>query len=133
MSLGPTFVETQSGVWYKDPVIRRPDWFICWDEDEPIELVIKRPGPTCDDILRNLAQAGWQLKRYSKRSGRAHRCFTGNFSDPMHPAEAFFLTQLNGPTDDLLEGCEKADCLDRRGQPQREGTYYFADMNGHQS
>jgi len=130
MSLGPTFVETQQGTWYKNPVIRRPDWFVCWDEDEPIELVIKRPGPTVDEILKELAGAGWSLKRYNKRSGRAHRVFDEK-TFTMFPAEAFFLTQLNGPTDELLKGCEVAHPI-HKGKAYIEGTYYAAHFNGQQ-
>lgn len=33
-------VESGAGRWYWNPIIRGPDWFICWDDEEPIEVVI---------------------------------------------------------------------------------------------
>lgn len=40
MSIGPTFVKAYDGYFYQDPILRGDGWFICFDEDEPPELVI---------------------------------------------------------------------------------------------
>lgn len=41
MSLVPTWVYAEDGNWYKDPVITGPGWFICFDDDDPPEMVIR--------------------------------------------------------------------------------------------
>lgn len=41
MSLVPVFVYASDGKYYKDPVIRGPGWFICFDDEEPPEVVIQ--------------------------------------------------------------------------------------------
>ena len=45
MSLGPTFVKMADGKWYKNPVLygNSSQWFLCFDEDDPPELVIHQP------------------------------------------------------------------------------------------
>lgn len=40
MSLVPTYVKTQSGIFLKNPVIEGVGWFICFDDNDPPEIVI---------------------------------------------------------------------------------------------
>ncbi len=40
MSLCPVYVRAVDGLFYKDPVICHYDWFICFDDDDPPELVV---------------------------------------------------------------------------------------------
>ncbi len=46
MSLVSTYVLADDGKWYKDPVLEAADhsWFICFDDDDPPELVFKVNG-----------------------------------------------------------------------------------------
>lgn len=41
MSRYPTYVMDALGRWWKDPVFTGDGWFICFDEDEPTEIVVK--------------------------------------------------------------------------------------------
>lgn len=40
MSLVSTYVLADNGLFYKNPTLRGEDWFICFDDDDPPELVI---------------------------------------------------------------------------------------------
>ena len=41
MSLVSTYVQMDDDRWYKNPVIGQgKQWFICYDDDDPIELVV---------------------------------------------------------------------------------------------
>ena len=42
MSLVPTFVKADNGKWYQNPELEGPGWFICFDDDDPIELVFMK-------------------------------------------------------------------------------------------
>jgi hypothetical protein len=113
MSLVPTYVQSTSGKWYKDPVIRSDNWFVCWDDDEPIELVIAEGGPSPEEVIAYLNDRGWAVERYHKHQGRLlGRMFNGK----MRPsAGAWWLKQESGPPDDLMagEGLDEwsADCV----------------------
>lgn len=39
MSLVSVYVKSSSGIWYKNPLAYGRDWFLCYDDDEPPELV----------------------------------------------------------------------------------------------
>lgn len=44
MSLVSTYVEASDGLFYREPILSAPGWYICWDDDDPIELVIDMEG-----------------------------------------------------------------------------------------
>ena len=49
MSLVSTYLRASDGKLYKEPVYRKVgDWFICFDDEEPIELVIRLNSPEGD-------------------------------------------------------------------------------------
>jgi len=56
MSLVPTYVRARDGYWYEDPVIEFPEGFICFDDDDPPELVLWRASlvaePASPDVCR---------------------------------------------------------------------------------
>ena len=94
MSLGPTYVRADDGEFYKNPVIRGEGFFLCFDEDEPPELVIEVGAGNfvmaerMDEIIKQLG-----LKASFKQGPhRSTRCF-GKLSDKgsMRPAYAYFL------------------------------------------
>ena len=58
MSLVAIWVLADDGRWYEDPTIAPPDnsWYICFDDDDPIELVIRAaawggPGGKKKDLI----------------------------------------------------------------------------------
>ncbi len=42
MSLVAHYIKTTSGLWYKDLVIYGENWYLCFDDDDPPEIVIKK-------------------------------------------------------------------------------------------
>lgn len=56
MSLVSTYVRADDGKMYRNPVLAGGGWFICFDDDDPVEIVIadesgiKEP----DSLLRSL-------------------------------------------------------------------------------
>jgi len=107
MSLGSHFVRAVDGKWYEQPVFQRPEvWFLCFDEDEPPELVIRvLQAVPCDDwetinvarIIANTAMLVTFRKEVPMRfrSTYAGRMFA-TIHDPtrhvMFPAVSFFLS-----------------------------------------
>lgn len=84
MSLVSTYVLADDDQWYQEPVLGGDDWFICFDDDDPPELVVKEgkginPYTLFEDI-------GLKAKVISKPS-YSGRLFDGNF----HDAWAVFL------------------------------------------
>lgn len=117
MSLVGSYVQSQSGTWYVDPVVKGQYWFICWDDDDPIEVVIEMSkGVTVDEILTSLRQQGWDLVVLGTSYVGASRMFDGKIK----PAKSFFLrTRAGAPTDEMLKHGKK---LAR--QPRGQGVYY---------
>lgn len=103
MSLVSTYVQSTSGKWYKNPVIRGDGWFICWDDDEPIELVVTDNPDRKDSIeiiLQELNLRGWKVWRKGKVEGCGMRYFSGTLIPSVH----CWLIQDHGPTDAILVG-----------------------------
>jgi len=87
MSLGPTYVRADDDEFYKDPTISGHDFFICFDEDDPPELVIMKNDRDSDslakraeEIIKNL---GLNAKTTNKVEMYIQRCFGKgyNFKD----------------------------------------------------
>lgn len=55
MSQSATYVQALDGLLYKDPIISGEDWFVCFDDDEPPEIVMKRFGSTTEKSARRKA------------------------------------------------------------------------------
>lgn len=126
MSLVSTYVESQEGHWYRDPAVRGPGWFICWDDDEPIELVIEvAKNIKAETILQNLAKRGWKLSIIGKGHEGAQRMFGKDIRSGFRPALSYFLRQKNGPTDAMLKGNARMEA-----KPQGQGVYYTNSKNG---
>jgi hypothetical protein len=97
MSCVSTWVLARDGKFYKDPVLRGEDWFLCFDDDDPPELVIKSEKyeqprklmQRAEEILREL---GLNYELISKRPTWSGRDFLGTFLVPdIHHAGAVFL------------------------------------------
>lgn len=126
MSLVSTYVQSKQGNWYENPTVEGDGWFICWDDDEPIELVIADDAKTVNGqpltaqtVLNKLKKEGWSL-RILYSGSKAQRLFKGNFK----PAKAYFLSQYSGPTDRMLKGKRL------KMKPTGQGVYYTNSING---
>lgn len=77
MSLVSTYVRAADGKLYKNPSVRGDFWFVCFDDDEPPELVVMegfdRPFFTW-----------FKVKKYDKHHPRrCGRSFNGEFHDAL--------------------------------------------------
>jgi hypothetical protein len=96
VSLVATWVLATDGNLYKEPVLKGADWFLCFDDDDPPEIVVKRkPGTSIErsvlDCKRRaskvLDEAGMKWSYLSGRPSSAYRMF----DDKMELACAFFI------------------------------------------
>ena len=70
MSLTSTYVLMGDNKWYKNPIITNllteSMWFICYDDDDPIELVVEESLwediTKIDELLKELKQMGYRIK-----------------------------------------------------------------------
>ncbi len=94
MSLRATYVLADDGLFYKDPVLSEApeySWFICFDDEDPIELVLRDPGVLTDEekvrhataLLDRLGLTGRVLSARGGMSGRLFPpdWFEGGFSE----------------------------------------------------
>lgn len=127
MSKVSTFVLMDDGQWYKNPVLGvGQDWYICFDDEEPPELVIDRK-------LWNSGLQFQQIKDllnldafiHSKRPWvGAHRCFTHNSNNmELKPAVSYHII-INSPPPAkwIIEHDGKSD-----QRPSCECTFYPFD------
>lgn len=102
MSMVSTYALADDGKWYRNPVlgIRDRDFFICFDDDDPIELVI------ADHMKLEPEYVIERLGLDAKVRGKPHRAmryFSGKFYDArawwidVHkPIPAEFITGHDG-------------------------------------
>ena len=57
MSLVPTYVRADNEEFYRDPIIRGDDFFLCFDDDDPPELVIMQNGRNAAQLRKRL----WEI------------------------------------------------------------------------
>lgn len=142
MSLVSTFVEL-NGVWLKNPTVRsvNADWFLCFDDREPPEVVIKqesikdREGRSWEElkscIVVRLAAAGITIVPTSKIH-RAQRIFIKEWEkvrDPFTWAYTLFVDIEKFYPNHLAyienDGILHMDDIDRP-----EGVYYSPNRRG---
>jgi len=113
MSLGPTAVQSLERVWFKDPLVVGEGWFVCWDDDDPIELVVAHfSDHTPEEVVSLLQAQGWEVKMRGEARSSGLRCFPdaeGKFGDSMFPAWCCWLEQEEGPPEKLLVGYKKRE------------------------
>lgn len=83
MSLVSTYVRADDGKLYRNPTLRGQGWFICFDDDDPVEIVLqlkkgegkKQAAIRAKEILKELGirPIDWC------ESGGGMRIFKGNF------------------------------------------------------
>lgn len=119
MSLGPTYVYADDDNFYKDASIVGTDFFICFDEDEPPELVMKKKGRERDTLIRKAKEileelkitatikeeaiAGYESHRYFGNVSNVHRAFSLflNITEPIPRAS---ITEHEGLYTGIGEG-----------------------------
>jgi hypothetical protein len=113
MSLGATFVRASDGYFYKEPILSGDNWFICFDEDDPPELVIaQESGLNPHEVLKSANVGYRKLKLYSDY---AERDFGRDGSFTFKPANSYwfemtkaldpkFITESDGKSKELPMG-----------------------------
>ena len=104
MSLTFTSCRCNDNKYYQDPVWRGPDYFVCFDDDDPPEIVVKLIGPkdhnVCKEkaeaILRSLGFNNFTLNSFSSSSSRMFRT-PGTKDYKPHPAFSFFINMTEAP------------------------------------
>lgn len=84
MSMVSTYALADDGQWYREPVLSGAGWFICFDDDDPPELVWRVDADINPYTL--LREIGLEAKLQG-RGQSAHRIFGGEF----HEAYSFWL------------------------------------------
>ena len=77
MSLVSTYVRADDGLFYNDPTLSREGWFICFDDEEPPELVVAEDSEVnFKDVFKML---GIDYKGVKERRMGGERMFDGRF------------------------------------------------------
>ena len=123
MSLGPTFVKATDNLFYKNPIIEGKDFFICFDEDDDPELVIRNclkesVLSIANQIFKDLNLSGKVLAHTFSKNKNSLRIFNEKFC----PAFNVFLN-INKPIP--KEIISKHDGILK--DTSEEGTYYTFD------
>lgn len=80
MSLVSTYVRADDGKLYKNPVLSGEGWFICFDDDDPVELVVTVESKITDAV-KFLQSLGIFPQDISRPSKGASRIFNGKFEE----------------------------------------------------
>lgn len=126
MSLVSTYVLADDGYWYKNPALGTGSWFLCYDDDEPIEIVMKEGKHTLEEILSKLKAHGYTLEKYGKGYRRCTRVFS---DDDWSPAIACFVKHTGGvmPVALLRHGYYEHEDTERfKTLPPGDKVYYPA-------
>ncbi len=100
MSLVPTYTLLSNNKWYKNPVLGEHSWFLCFDDDDPIEIVIIEKdfyaGLTPESIIKKLNIDGW----VTSKAMHSQRLF-GSKNHFKHSV-AFFIVANSAPNVNFL-------------------------------
>lgn len=118
MSLVSSYVLSDDGYWYKNPVLGDDEYFICFDDDDPPELVIRvkdRSESEMRDCVNGIL---------SKLSGKivsqpmlgGYRLFKGKFKKSY---SVFIEINRRIPADFIKEHDGRF-----KEQPQTQGVFY---------
>jgi len=139
MSLVPTFVKGSDGKYYKNPLLQDEtnQWFICYDDDDPIEIVMYTTDFTEGlklraIVLAKLAAAGYLLKPCSDRLHQGYRTAFKDGKSKVHRlinSLSCFLKFVAGPAP--IEFIKKYDSVvdaTEQDRPDYKGdcTFYRA-------
>lgn len=90
MSLVSSYVYCEDRCWYKELCYKDKDsnWFICFDDDDPVEIVIKSECDiTPEQVLNSLNFPYVKIQQHHSRL----------FDNEFHKARAYFITVKNEP------------------------------------
>jgi hypothetical protein len=73
-------VRAVDGKLYRDPVLRGDGWFLCFDDDDPPELVVKK----------GQKPPGFIFFKRTHRGNSGGRCFTGDIAGGFEQANSYF-------------------------------------------
>ena len=123
MSLGPTFVMFSDRAWYRNPVLGEEDWFLCFDEDDPPEIVVKQSacdkGLDAKEIIKRMGVDAYT--QHTKPVPCGERCFSHDHSlNNFAPAYSWFI-YLNSPPP--IKYLISHDGLSEK-EPKLEGVYF---------
>ena len=98
MSLIPNYIQGASGKWHKNPIIWHKDsvWYICFDDDEPTEFVIKESKINISelrDYINDILNCFKIKATLSTVRTGAERCFGNSLTD-YEPAYSVFMEFL---------------------------------------
>lgn len=121
MSLIPTFVRTRDGKYYKNLVYRGNNWFICFDDNEPVEFVSKLSANIDPNkILKELEWPTYKLGESKLYAGRA-------FNKSLHEAKCWYIYSNSWKSYEQLFPSPKQDDIYNKvynTHPNLEGVYY---------
>ncbi len=125
MSLVSDFTFCSDGKWYKGLTYRgtNNDWFVCFDDDDPIELVIAKSSKlTPDDVFSEL---GWKSVDLRRGHG-GHRVFGTGWK--FKEARSYFI--WDGHNQLKFPAPRPQDTFDARFEkrPRGDGVYYGGEQ-----
>lgn len=94
MSLVSSYVQAKDGLFYKNPQLSGKGWFICFDDDEPPELVIAINNVLSPEDIFKMCNIDVRVLK-SKSKKYALRLFHGKFKS----AKSIFF-ELLSPLDE---------------------------------
>lgn len=127
MSKIGVIVKCSDGQWYSHPVLGLDDtWFICYDDDDPIELVIQAKSIGKARVVARIVESHFRKRGQSiTLRGNIRPCgermFKGK-TDKVHkcrPAYNVWVNISNPPVDLILEHSGVFE-----DRPKMEGVYY---------
>jgi hypothetical protein len=95
VSLVSTYVYIGDGEFLANPTIRFPEGFICFDDDDPPEIVLRKATTTCADGKKILVRLGIPHEDLEPQRSQGERMF-GRDVKSFAPARTYFFT-LTGP------------------------------------
>lgn len=91
MSLVSTYVRATDDLLYKNPELKGKGWFIVFDDDDPVELVIRKDSNI--DPQQLLKDLGIKYSEFRKHETCAERCFGKGYH--FKPAISYFFELRN--------------------------------------
>ncbi len=94
MSLVETYVHAVDGHFYSDPILSGDDWFICFDDDEPPEIVVAERNRHKAETRAVAVLLELKIGDAAEFDHRSTRCFP---RPPKHRDSCCFFFKLTGP------------------------------------
>jgi len=108
MSLVATYVKADDGFFYNCPILSGEGWFICFDDDEPPELVIAKDSEVkFENVFKKL---GIDYNKIKERKMGGERFFDGEFKEALSyffklrkPIPSKYITKNDGKIKSIKE------------------------------